>query len=142
MATFEQLTSATEQDLAAINFLIKQLSERLRPCPMTLLEKIVTDPNIELWVVREAHRIIGMATLAIIRIPEGERGQLEDIVVDENQRGKGLGEQLSKKLIERARIRGVSVVTLSSRSDRISANKLYQKLGFEQRETNVYRLQL
>ena len=142
MVEIVQLTEANESALQDINELIRQLSPRLPECSKELLDQIVHDQNIELWVAQDAGRIVGMATLAIVLIPEGPRGQLEDIVVHEKYRGRGLGEQISQQLIERARARDVQVVTLSSRADRVAANKLYQKLGFEMRETNFYRLEL
>lgn len=137
-----RLTEATPEVLEDVNTLVHQLSERLPKCSMELLEKIIANPNVELWVAQDGERVIGMATLAVVMMPEGLRAQMEDIVVDEKYRGQGLGEQLSKKLIERTRERKIGVATLSSRADRVAANKLYQKLGFEPRQTNVYRLEL
>jgi len=142
MAKIERLTQASDSVRQDINVLIHQLSLRLPECSSELLESIIADPNLEVWVVTEDAHIVGMAALVIVTIPEGRRAQMEDIVIDEKYRGQGLGEQLSKKLIERARARDASVVTLSSRADRVAANTLYVKLGFESRETNVYRLEL
>lgn len=142
MTEISRLVSADQKDLDNINVLIHQLSERLPPCTPGLLQKIVTDENLELWVLQDGERIIGMATLAVVVIPEGERAQIEDVVVHEKYRGKGLGKQLSEKLIARARERKIGSISLSSRADREAANKLYQKLGFEQWPTNVYRLKL
>ena len=142
MAKIERLTQASDSVRQDINVLIHQLSLRLPECSSELLESIIADPNLEVWVVTEDAHIVGMAALVIVTIPEGRRAQTEDIVIDEKYRGQGLGEQLSKKLIERARARDASVVTLSSRADRVAANTLYVKLGFESRETNVYRLEL
>ena len=118
------------------------MSPRLPTCSGELLEKIISSENLELWVARDEDRIVGMGTLAIVSLPEGERAQIEDVVVHETYRGQGLGEKISKQLIERARERKAGVATLSSRADRVAANKLYQKLGFEKWETNVYRLKL
>lgn len=142
MVEIIRLEEATDANLRDINALIHQLSPRLSECSMDLLKKILVDMNHELWIVRDGERIVGMATLAIVVIPEGERAQIEDVVIDEKYRGKGLGEQLSKKLIERARARNVQTIALSSRADRIAANKLYQKLGFTERATNVYQMKL
>ena len=142
MITVEQLTRVSEDALTQINTLVHQLSPRLPACSMELLSKIITNPNHELWVVKDADRIVGMATLAIVMLPEGERAQIEDVVVDEKYRGRGLGEKISSTLIEQARARNIATITLSSRADRIAANKLYQKLGFEQKTTNVYVLKL
>lgn len=142
MTTLKELKEATPEALKDINALIHQLSERLPDCTMQLLESIVTDTTTELWVVEDGERIIGMATLVIVTIPEGQRAQIEDVVVDEKYRGQGLGEELSKKLIERAKMRKVPSITLSSRAERVAANKLYQKLGFTNWPTNVYKLKL
>lgn len=142
MITIEKLEKASKEALDEINELVRQLSPRLPECSMELLEKIITAENLELWVVRDQNRIVGMGTLVIVSLPEGERAQIEDIVVHEKNRGQGLGEQISMKLLERARARNIRTATLSSRADRVAANKLYQKLGFEEWKTNVYRLNL
>jgi ribosomal protein S18 acetylase RimI-like enzyme len=140
MADVVQLKSADEGSLADINALIRELSERLPACTSEHLQRIIADPNVELWVVKDGNHIVGMGSLVLVNIPEGVRGQLEDIVVAGSQRGKGLGKEISLRLIERAKERGVRVATLSSRADRVAANALYQKLGFEKHETNSYRL--
>ena len=137
-----ELKEASEKTLGEINDLIHQLSSRLPDCTMDLLRKIIADENHELWVASDHGVIVGMATLAIVVIPEGERAQIEDVIVDESQRGKGVGRQLSEKLIERARARKVGKITLSSRAERTAANSLYQKLGFTQWPTNVYQMKL
>ena len=142
MIEVKQLTEASEGALKDINVLIQQLSERLPECSIELLKKIISSGNLELWVAQEESRIVGMGTLVIVSLPEGERAQIEDVVVHESNRGQGLGEKISSRLIERAKARNIRVVTLSSRADRIAANALYQKLGFTQWSTNVYRLKL
>ena len=142
MVEIIELKEASEKALAEINNLIHQLSPRLPDCSMELLQKIVKSENHELWTVSEEGIIVGMATLAMVVIPEGERAQIEDVVVDESQRGKGLGQKLTEKLIERARARKAGKITLSSRAERVAANGLYQKLGFTQRPTNVYQMNL
>jgi len=142
MIAIKELTKASPKALEDINSLVYQLSERLPKCSMELLTKIVTDKNVELWVGRDGEDIVAMGTLAVVLMPEGERARIEDIVVDEKYRGKGLGEEISKQLIARARQRQITSVTLSSRPDRVAANSMYKKLGFVQWPTNVYKLQL
>jgi len=137
-----QLKSADENVLADINVLLRQLSERIPLCTLELLERIVESPATELWVVRDAGKIVSMGELVIVLKPEGIIAQIEDVVTDESQRGKGFGRMISEKLIERARARGARAIQLSSRVDRVVANALYQKLGFEQYETNSYRMKL
>lgn len=142
MTDIVQLTEVNEKVLADVNVLVRQLSERLPLCTLELLQQVVESPNLELWVVKENEKVVGMGELVIVLKPEGVIAQIEDVVVSEDQRGKGLGKIISEKLIERARTRGARVIQLSSRSDRTAANALYQKLGFKLRETNMYHLRL
>ena len=86
--------------------------------------------------------IVGMLTLAIFRIPTGTRAWVEDIVVDNACRGRGIGEALTQAAVALAGTRGAVTVDLTSRPSREAANRLYQKVGFELRETNVYRFKL
>ena len=84
-------------------------------------------------------RIVGSLTLAVFRIPTGLRAWIEDVVVDGEARGKGVGEALNRAAIERAQALGARTVDLTSRPSREAANRLYRRIGFVQRETNVYR---
>jgi ribosomal protein S18 acetylase RimI-like enzyme len=87
-------------------------------------------------------QIIGSLTLALFRIPTGMRAWIEDVVVDEAARGQGVGAALNHAALERARREGARTVDLTSRPTREAANRLYKRLGFVQRETNVYRFSL
>ena len=86
--------------------------------------------------------ILGSMTLVVFRIPTGLRAWIEDVVVDEAARGRGVGETLNRAAIEWARVEGATTVDLTSRPSREAANRLYQRLGFQERSTNVYRLGL
>jgi ribosomal protein S18 acetylase RimI-like enzyme len=86
--------------------------------------------------------ILGSMTLVVFRIPTGLRAWIEDVVVDGSARGRGVGEALNRAAIDRARAAGATTVDLTSRPSREAANRLYRRLGFEQRTTNVYRLDL
>jgi len=142
MAEIIQLTSADERALSEVNVLLKQLSERIPPCTLELLKDIVEDKNLELWVALENEKIVGMGELVIVLKPDGTIAQIEDVVVDEGQRGKGLGKAISEKLIERAQERGARAIHLSSNPLRVAANELYKKIGFELHGTNSYRMKL
>lgn len=85
---------------------------------------------------------MGSLTLVLFRIPTGVRAWIEDVVVDESARGRGVGDVLSRTALETAAAAGARTVDLTSRPSRQAANRLYQRLGFERRDTNVYRLQL
>jgi ribosomal protein S18 acetylase RimI-like enzyme len=84
--------------------------------------------------------IVGSATLVVFRIPDGVRARLESVVVDGARRGQGIGEALCREVIARARARGARKLDLTSTPAREAANRLYRRLGFQQRQTNVYRL--
>ena len=83
--------------------------------------------------------IVGMLTLVTFRLPTGVRAWIEDVVVDSGSRGQGVGEALTQAAIELATARGAQTVDLTSRPSREAANRLYRRMGFEPRETNVYR---
>jgi ribosomal protein S18 acetylase RimI-like enzyme len=126
----------------AIGRLLPQLS-RSAPVPsVEQLEEIVSSPCTTLLVARdrsEAGRIVGSLTLAVFRIPSGVRAWIEDVVVDTGARGKGVGEALSRSALAIAAEQGARSVELTSRPSREAANRLYRRIGFEPRETNVYR---
>jgi ribosomal protein S18 acetylase RimI-like enzyme len=94
------------------------------------------------FVARVDGNIVGSLTLVTFRIPTGIRAWIEDVVVDESARGHGVGEALNQAAIEEARRKGAVTVDLTSRPSREAANRLYQRIGFVQRDTNVYRYSL
>ena len=102
-------------------------------------QRIVNDPTTTLFVARDGERIVGMLTLATFLIPTAMRAHIEDVVVDETARGSGAGAALVQAALDRAFELGARTVDLTSRPDREAANRLYQRMGFETRETNVYR---
>lgn len=96
----------------------------------------------EVWVAKEGGEIIGIATLTLAARLSGVSARLEDVAVDESARGKGIGQSLCEKIIERAKEHGAHSISLTTRPERIAAHKLYEKLGFTRKETDVYRLVL
>jgi len=86
--------------------------------------------------------IVGSLTLACYRIPTGLKAWIEDVVVDADARGHGVGEALNQAALDEARRRGAKHVSLTSRASREAANRLYQRIGFEPYETNLYRYTL
>jgi ribosomal protein S18 acetylase RimI-like enzyme len=126
--------------VAGVARLVPQLSSSPSPSGAALLE-IVTAPGSDLLLARDGQgggAIVGMLTLVLYRIPTGLRACIEDVVVDEAARGRGVGEALCREAIERARSAGAESVNLTSRPAREAANRLYQRLGFERRDTNAY----
>ncbi|MDE3082886.1 MAG: GNAT family N-acetyltransferase [Acidobacteriota bacterium] len=136
----EIVTRATDEIRDALNALIPQLSSRAEPIDDAKLASIVANESLTLFVARENETVVGTLTLAVFPIPSGELAMIEDVVVDESARGLGAGEALVKAAIARAVSLGAGEVDLTSRPSRTAANALYRKIGFVQRETNVYRL--
>jgi len=132
----------TDEVVQAFGVLISQLS-RSNPAPTRAeLEALVSSEASTLFVARVDGRIAGSLTLAMFRIPTGVRAWIEDVVVDEAARGHGVGEALNRAALDHARANGAITVDLTSRPSREAANRLYKRMGFEQRDTNVYRYTL
>lgn len=126
----------------AFDRLLPQLSSSPPPGPDEVAA-LVADPNSLVFVARdETGAIVGSLTLALFRIPTGVKARIEDVVVDEVARGRGVGESLSRAALDEAKRRGLRSVDLSSRPTREAANRLYRRIGFVERETNVYRYDL
>ena len=137
--TIEIAESVTPELVEAFVRLIPQLSSSSPPPSAETLQAIIDSPVADLLVARLDGRIVGSLTLVLFQIPTTVRAIIEDVVVDGDARGQGVGEALSLFAVERARARGVTKVDLTSRPSREAANRLYQRLGFVQRNTNVYR---
>jgi ribosomal protein S18 acetylase RimI-like enzyme len=131
--------AVTDEIVAAFARLIPQLSSSSPSPGEEELNAIVTDPLSILYLARVDGQIVGSLTLAMYQIPTGLKAWIDDVVVDESARGRGIGEALSAAALEEAGRRGAKDVSLTSRPFRESANRLYQRLGFEPYETNVYR---
>lgn len=141
-ATVEKAGEITPEVVDAFARLIPQLSSSNPPPTAAQLSEIVADPGSVLFLARVDGFIVGSLTLATFRIPTGVRAWIEDVVVDSDARGHGVGEALNRAALDEARARGAITVELTSRPSREAANRLYQRLGFVQRDTNVYRYTL
>jgi len=139
-----ELTAVDDGVVAAFERLIPQLSRSNPPPGRAALEAIAASDACHLLVARDlaTGAIAGSLTLVVFPIPTGVRAWIEDVVVDEAARGRGVGEALNRAALDRARQAGARTVDLTSRPSREAANRLYQRLGFAPRETNVYRFDL
>jgi ribosomal protein S18 acetylase RimI-like enzyme len=139
----EVAQTASDDLLAALAALLPQLSRSAAPPDAPALERLVRSPAVRLLVARDdGGTVLGMLTLALFPIPTGTRAWIEDVVVDERARGRGIAAALTQRALDLARSEGARTVELTSRPDREAANRLYARLGFERRETNVYRYEL
>jgi ribosomal protein S18 acetylase RimI-like enzyme len=135
-----EVTSVTPEIVQALSALVPQLSSSA-PAPTEAdITAIAASPATVLLVARDAHAtVVGSLTLVVFRAPTGPRAWIEDVVVDTSTRGLGIGAALVRDALARAASAGARTVDLTSRPSREAANRLYVRLGFEQRATNVYR---
>ncbi len=137
-----EATKATAELVEAFERLTPQLSSSNPPPTAEALETITASDATRLLIARADGAIVGSLTLVLVRIPTGLRAIIEDVVVDKQVRGQGVGRALNEAALELARDAGAVTVDLTSRPSREAANRLYLSLGFAVRETNVYRYQL
>ncbi|HAF69240.1 MAG TPA: GNAT family N-acetyltransferase [Acidimicrobiaceae bacterium] len=134
--------SVDEAVVAAFQRLIPQLSSSSSLPTAGQLVEILNHDASTVLLAREGDTIVGSMTLIVFAIPTGVRAWIEDVVVDEQARGQGVGEALNQRAIEIATKAGAKTIDLTSRPSREAANRLYQRLGFTARETNIYRYEV
>ena len=137
-----EIAKVDDDLIAAMNLLIPQLSNSSPPPDRSALEEIVASDSSVLISAYIDGAIVGSLTLIIFTIPTGKRAWIEDVVVDEKCRNEGIGEALNQEAINIARRSGAKTVDLTSRPSREAANRLYSRLGFVQRNTNIYRFEI
>ena len=147
--TVELITAATPEIHEAMGRLIPQLSRSAAPMSEADVQRFLSQDSVHLFAFRpdeadaQGNRpILGMLSLVAFEIPTGVRAWVEDVVVDEAARGQGAGFVLVEAAVEHAKKVGARTVDLTSRPSREAANRLYQRAGFQLRETNVYRVTL
>ncbi len=129
----------TDEIVEAWKCLMPQLSSSCPAPTREHLQAILDAKSVVLLMAREDCKLVGSLSLAYFRVPTGILGWIEDVVVDESMRGRGIGEALTRRALEIAKELGVKTVDLTSRPSREAANRLYQRVGFEPRKTNIYR---
>jgi ribosomal protein S18 acetylase RimI-like enzyme len=135
----EVALKADEALAAAFARLIPQLSSTSAAPDQDELRRIVEFPGNRVLVARDGDTIVGTLTLVLFPIPTGLRARIEDVVVDETARGRGVGEALTREALRLAASSGARTVDLTSRPSREEAIRLYRRLGFEERPSRVYR---
>ena len=142
--TISVATPADAEELhAALQHLVPQLSRSNPPPSLDAVQAMLTHDAITQFLARgDDGAIVGVSTLATFPIPTATRGWVEDVIVDEASNNQGIGRQLLDAMVARANELGCKTVDLTSRPSREAANHLYEKAGFEPRETNVYRFEL
>ena len=136
----KELTEMQPGYLASINNLLSQLSDSVHTITEEELNTLISSSQSHLYVLEFDGQFIGMTTLCLYQCPTGWKAWIEDVVVDRNFRGQGYGKLMVRKAMEECKNRGNVTLMLTSRPSRVVANQLYQSLGFEKRETNVYKM--
>jgi ribosomal protein S18 acetylase RimI-like enzyme len=136
----EVVQEITDELVKAFDRLLPQLSRSAAPPDREALTRLATWAGNRLLVARVGGEIAGTLTLVTFPVPTGMRARIEDVVVDETARGQGVGAALTVEAVRLARAEGARTVDLTSRPSRESANRLYERLGFQVRNSKVYRL--
>jgi ribosomal protein S18 acetylase RimI-like enzyme len=136
----EAVEHVTDELVQAFERLLPQLSQSARALDAEALRLLVGWPGNHLLVARIDGEIVGTLTLVTFPIPTGLRAWIEDVVVEEAGRGRGVGASLTREAIRLALAAGARKVDLTSRPSRAAANRLYERVGFQVRDSKVYRL--
>ncbi|MEW6240174.1 MAG: GNAT family N-acetyltransferase [Chloroflexota bacterium] len=139
MMRIEIVHQASEELFDAFRRLVPQLTNNNPPPTREDLSALVgSEATALLAAYADDESILGAASVTVYRVPTGVRAIIEDVIVDQSARGRGIGEALVRAALEVARERGAAGVSLTSNPKREAANKLYLKMGFKRRETNAY----
>ena len=142
MVEIIEISEASNEILSQVNGLLPQLSKSASPLSLESLDILAKSESTNLFVAKEGKKVWGMLSLVLFPIPTGTKAWVEDVVVDSSARGKGIGKALMNHALKKVREKRGKSIDLTSRPSRETANNLYQSLGYQKRETNVYRLSL
>ena len=137
--TIEELHEITDDVVDAFATLLPQLSSSAKPLDAAVIKDLVSSSAVTVLLARSDDKIVGTLSLVVFRIPTGVRAWIEDVVVDAGAGRRGTGTALVNAAVERARAAGARSVDLTTRPARVAAGNLYEKAGFERRNTRVYR---
>jgi len=142
MIEYRKLEKEDSKLVKEINSLYKQLSSHHEEIEAEKVQAIFDRANVFVLGAFDEEKMVGIASLHIVEMIAGSHGLIEEVVVDENYRRQGIARGLVEHLLEEGKNRRLKCAELTSNPKRVAANNLYQSLGFEQRETNVYRMNL
>ena len=135
-------TTFSPNHYEAVVRLLGQLTSRSITFTEDDYRRLIATPHSPLFLLTDGDVVVGMLTVGIYLSPTGSKAWIEDVVVDAACRGRGLGRQLVAHAIDYCKQQGIDTLYLTSNPRRIAANALYQSLGFERKETNLYRMKL
>lgn len=142
MTSIIEINTYSPECQEAMQRFLNQLTSKPMVLTETMCRELIASENSHLFFLLKADQIAGMLTVGTYYSPTGGKAWIEDVVVDETYRGQGLSKQLVAHAIEFVKSKRIPLLMLTSNPKRIAANKLYQAMGFERKETNVYRMNL
>ena len=146
MIKIEILQNPAPQDLNEINNLLPQIAQKPHLLSMKELRQVVNHDSCNVIIARtligKRMTIVGMSALTLVYIPTGLITTIEDVIVDEKYRGRGIGRKLTQKMIDIAKKKKAKHISLTTNPAREAANAMYQKMGFFRKDTNYYRINL
>lgn len=137
----QELHNYTQAQFEDLTQLMTELSDRVNFTQSDLM-LVLRDCNCHLYVILDGEHIVGCATLCIFHSPTGTKASIEDVVVSSAYRGQHLGKRLMEYVLEQAKAYAPIELHLASNPMRVAANKLYQSLGFQKKETNCYQMSI
>lgn len=140
----EAATEPTPELHAALARLLPQLNPTLPVPDLERLRRLLADPAVTLLIAREGVQVVGTTTVIVYTTPFWIKARLDEVVVDAQARGKGVGEALVKAGLEVGRRAGAQLAELQSGKGpaRAAAHRLYERMGFRIRDTDVFRISL
>jgi ribosomal protein S18 acetylase RimI-like enzyme len=136
----EVVRESSDEIVSAFGRLVPQLSQSAAALDRAAIERMLRHDANTVFIARIGGQIVGTLTLVMVPIPSGLRARIEDVVVDGAARGIGVGSALTAAAIDVARSANARTLDLTSRPERDSAGRLYERLGFRERDSRVYRL--
>ena len=140
MTSIIEIKTYSPEYLEAMQRFLDQLTTSPMKLTENMFQQLLKSENSHLFFLMKDEQIAGMLTVGIYHSPTGGKAWIEDVVVDETFRGQGLSKLLVAHAIEFVKAQQIPSLMLTSNPKRIAANKLYQAMGFERKETNVYRM--
>lgn len=138
-----EITNFSIETKTIIENFLKILVEKNVSISELMLKELIASENSHLFFAfDETGNCMGMLTIGIYISPLGKKAWIEDVVVNKIYQGQGVGKNLTEFAIKFANQEQVGLLMLTSNPERIAANNLYVKLGFERKETNVYKMTL
>ena len=144
MTEIEEVTVATPEIREALARLLPQLNPTLQVPTAERIDALMADPDVTLVVARDGYEIVGTATVIVYTTPFWIKARLDEVVVDTSARGKGVGEAIVRKCLEIGKRKGAQVAELQSGRGpvRAAAHRLYKRIGFEVRDSDIFRITL